>query len=81
MNEFRAKMGENGRLVIPASFRKELHIHSGEELILRVEDNVLHIMSLDQAIARAQTTVQKYAKSKSLVAHLREMRDEDLKNE
>lgn len=81
MNEFRAKMGENGRLVIPASFRKELHIHSGEELVLRVEANVLHIMSLNQAIARAQTTVQKYAKSKSLVARLREVRDEDLKNE
>ncbi len=78
---YRVKMGDNGRLVIPASFRKELHLHPGEELILRIEGNVLHLLSLNQAIAQAQTTVQKYAKSNSLVARLREMRDEDVSNE
>lgn len=38
MNEFRVKMHENGRIVIPAACRHLLHLKPGEELVLRVED-------------------------------------------
>lgn len=81
MHECRAKMGENGRVVIPMAFRKELKIKAGEELVLRVENNEIHVMSLRQAIEKTQAVVKKYVKTKSLVARLKEMRKEDAKNE
>jgi AbrB family looped-hinge helix DNA binding protein len=35
----RTRLNENGRLVIPASFRKALGINSGDEVVLRLEDD------------------------------------------
>jgi AbrB family looped-hinge helix DNA binding protein len=77
MREYRAKMGENGRVVIPSSCRKKLHLVSGEDLILRVEENGLHLMTLKQSIKSAQAIVQGYVKQQCLTQKLRELRDED----
>ena len=41
--EVRLRVNENGRVVIPASFRKALGIHSGDEILLRVEEDELRI--------------------------------------
>lgn len=79
MKEYRAKISENGRFVIPSSCRKELHFEAGEEVILRVENDELHILSLKKAIKNAQDIVQKYAKKQRLVDSLQQLRDEDEK--
>lgn len=81
MAEYRVKLQENGRIMIPASYRKQLHFEPGEELILRVEENGLHLYSLKQSLQKAQSIVQRYAKNKSLVAELHRMRKEDSKND
>ena len=39
--ETRARINENGRVVIPASFRKALGINAGDEVVLRIEDDEL----------------------------------------
>ena len=60
--EARTRLNENGRLVIPASFRKALEINPGDEVILRLEDDELRITTLKHRIARAQRNVRKHVK-------------------
>ncbi|MBZ5593229.1 MAG: AbrB/MazE/SpoVT family DNA-binding domain-containing protein [Acidobacteriia bacterium] len=57
------RVNENGRVVIPASFRKRLGIHVGDEVVLRVEDDELRITTLKRRIERAQRLVRKHVKS------------------
>ena len=75
--EYRAKLGKNCRIIIPAGCRKDLHFEPGEELILRIEKSGLHIMSLKQSVKKAQSIVQRYAKQQCLTKALRSLRDED----
>lgn len=77
MTEYKVKLNNNGRVVIPAVCRKKLHLNPGEELILRVEGNVIYMISLKQSLENAQSLVQKYAKKTNLLDKLRELRNED----
>jgi AbrB family looped-hinge helix DNA binding protein len=56
------KMAENGRVVIPAEFRKALGLAAGGEIILRWEDNELRISTMKQNIERAQRHARRYLK-------------------
>jgi AbrB family looped-hinge helix DNA binding protein len=58
--EARTRLNENGRLVIPASFRKALGIAPGDEVILRLEEDELRMTTLKHRIARAQRNARKY---------------------
>lgn len=58
----RMRVNENGRVVIPASFRKRLGIKVGDELVLRIEDDELRITTLKRNIERAQRLVRKHVK-------------------
>ena len=60
--EARTRINENGRVVIPASFRKALGINIGDEVVLRIEDNELRILTLKRRIERAQRLVQQHVK-------------------
>jgi AbrB family looped-hinge helix DNA binding protein len=60
--EARTRINENGRVVIPASFRKALGIHAGDEVVLRLEDDELRITTLKQRLERARRRVRKYVK-------------------
>ena len=65
------RVNQNGRVVIPASFRKRLGIRNGDEVVLRIEDDELRITTLKRNIERAQKMVRKYVKTKrSLVDEL-----------
>jgi len=44
--ETRMRVNENGRVVIPAPFRKALGINIGDEVVLRIEDDELRITIL-----------------------------------
>jgi AbrB family looped-hinge helix DNA binding protein len=54
------KLGEGGRLVIPAEIRKILGLKVGDSLLLRVEDSELHIITVEQAWSRAQGIVRRF---------------------
>ena len=43
----RMRVNENGRVVIPASFRKRLGIRIGDEVVLQIEDDELRIIYLE----------------------------------
>lgn len=77
MTTTKTRVNENGRLVIPASLRKQLGIRPGDEVELRVEDDELRITTLKHRIERAQRLVRKYIKpgrslSDELIAERRE---------
>lgn len=78
----RMRVNENGRVVIPASFRKALGIHVGDEVVLRIEDDELRITTLKRRLERAQRLVRKHVKpGTSLVDELIAERREAARNE
>lgn len=80
--ETRTRVNENGRVVIPASFRKALGINAGDEVVLRIEDDELRITTLKRRLERAQRLVRKRVKPGiSLVDELIAERREAARNE
>lgn len=59
MQATKVRLGNHGRLVIPASYSKALSLEPGTEL-LRVAFDALRLMSRDAAIKRAQDIVRQY---------------------
>ena len=59
-SESRIRVNENGRVVIPAAYRKALGIKAGDEVILRMEDDELRITTMKRRIERARQRVRKY---------------------
>ena len=76
-SEARMRVNENGRVVIPAPFRKRLGINIGDEVVLRIENDELRITTLKRTLERAQRLVRKHVKpGTSLVDELiRERRE------
>jgi AbrB family looped-hinge helix DNA binding protein len=60
--ETRMRVNENGRVVIPASYRKMLGIKAGDEVILRMEDDELRITTMKRRLERAQRRIRQYVK-------------------
>ena len=82
MSGISAKIAEGGRLVIPAELRRELGLEIGDEVIVRVEDNELRILTRSEAVKRAQGLVRRRIKgSRSLVDELRAERHAEAKRE
>lgn len=77
--DFKTKLTEGGRIVIPVEYRQALGLHVGDELILRLEDGEVRIFTTRQAIKRAQELVRRYIpQSRSLADVLiAERRKED----
>jgi AbrB family looped-hinge helix DNA binding protein len=55
-------INENGRVVIPASYRRALGVKAGDKVILRLEDDELRITTMKRRIERAQRRVRTYVK-------------------
>jgi AbrB family looped-hinge helix DNA binding protein len=58
--ESRTRVNQNGRVVIPAAFRRALGIKSGDMVLLRLENDELRISSFRQRLAKAQEFVCKH---------------------
>jgi AbrB family looped-hinge helix DNA binding protein len=82
MLEYRAQIKKGGRIIIPAPIRKKLHFEIGDEVLLKVAEEELHVSTLDRAINQAQEIVKKYNPShKKLTDELFTLRKEDSKYE
>ena len=80
--ESHARVNENGRVVIPSSFRQALGIKAGDRVVLRIENGELRITTLQQRLAKAQQLVRKHVPpSRSLVDELIAERREAAKRE
>jgi AbrB family looped-hinge helix DNA binding protein len=81
-SETRTRVNENGRVVIPSSFRKALGIKAGDEVVVRLENDELRITTLKKRIERGQQLVRKHVKrGRSLVDELIAERREAARNE
>ncbi len=58
VDESHSRINENGRIVIPSSFRRALGIRSGDTVVLRIENDELRITTLRQRLAKAQQLVR-----------------------
>jgi len=80
--EVRMRVSQNGRIVIPATFRKALGIDVGDEILLMVQDDELRITTRQRRIQHARERARRYLKSgRSLVDELLAERRESAKNE
>ena len=59
MQEQRIKIGEGGRLVIPALYRKAMGVQVGDELIIRVQNGELRLFQQAEALKRLRAVVKK----------------------
>lgn len=60
MSTSTVKLGSNGRLVIPAEYRKALGVGEGDELVVHLEDGELRLSTRKLALKRAQARVRRY---------------------
>ncbi|HZQ37309.1 MAG TPA: AbrB/MazE/SpoVT family DNA-binding domain-containing protein [Dehalococcoidia bacterium] len=60
MKPVRVKVGEGGRIVIPAEFRKAIGVRNGDVLILSLKGNELHLFTVAEAVRQAQEVFSKY---------------------
>jgi AbrB family looped-hinge helix DNA binding protein len=82
MGDISTKIAAGGRIVIPADFRRQLGADVGDEVILRVVDGTLHVMTRSQAIRKAQELVRKtIPQNRSLVQELLEERRKEAARE
>ena len=80
--ETRMRVSQNGRIVIPASFRKTLGIKAGDEVLLRLQDHELRITTQQRRVQQAQRRARQYVKpGTSLVDELLAERREAARNE
>jgi len=80
--ETRMRVNQNGRIVLPAAFRKAIGIEVGDEVVLRIQDDELRITTQQRRIQRAQQRARTYLKpGTSLVEELLAERREAAKNE
>jgi antitoxin PrlF len=68
MNECRVKIAEGGRIVIPAEYRQALGLQTGDVVIVRLEGGEVRILTVNQAIKRAQELVGRYVSQKRSLA-------------
>lgn len=75
MRAVRTRLGEGGRLVIPADFRKALGLRAGDDVLVQLGKGELRVFAIQKAVRRAQEIVAKYVPAdRSLVDELIEER-------
>jgi AbrB family looped-hinge helix DNA binding protein len=62
MNVRRLKLGDNGRISIPAAYRRELGVRAGDQLVARFEDGELRLTTPNLALERARRVIDRYIK-------------------
>ena len=61
MEHCRVQVAPNGRMVLPAGLRQQLHVEGGGLLSIREDEGRLVLESVDDAVRRAQALVRRYA--------------------
>lgn len=74
--EFNVTVGENGRMIIPAIFRKRLNLKAGDEVIVKLSpDNDIVVHSPKQSLKKLQDLFK--SSTGSFVDELFEMRKKE----
>lgn len=59
MQEQRIKIGEGGRVIIPALYRRAMGIHPGDDLVVRLQDGELRLFRQAEALKRIRAAVKR----------------------
>jgi len=59
VQQIHTKISEDGRLVIPASYRKALSIQPGDDIILQLQEGEIRLFRQSQAVRRLRIAVKK----------------------
>ena len=71
MQATKTQLGKNGRVVIPAQYRKALGISEGDELLVTLDQGMIRISTQRAEIQRVQESVRRYVpRGRSLVDEL-----------
>ena len=81
MLEEKTIIKEGGRILIPASFRKQLNLQIGDELIVKIINDEIVAYPLKKAIRDAQEIVKQYIQGQSLTEELKTLRQEEATHE
>ena len=78
MRQFNIIVGENGRMIIPAIFRKQLNLKAGDEVVVKLSaDNDIIVHSPKQSLTKLQALIKNKVGKESLVDALFEMRKKE----
>jgi AbrB family looped-hinge helix DNA binding protein len=58
MQEQRIRIGEGGRVIIPASYRKALGVQPGDELVIRLQNGELRLFQQTKALERLRAALK-----------------------
>jgi AbrB family looped-hinge helix DNA binding protein len=64
------KIGQGGRVVIPARLRAAAGIAVGDDVIVRLEDGEIRVISYAESVRRAQEVAKPYLAEGDVVAEL-----------
>ena len=79
MRQFNVTVGENGRMIIPAIFRKQLNLKAGDEVVVKLSsDNDIIVHSPKQSLTKLQALIKTKVDNESLVDALFEMRRKEI---
>ena len=79
---FELRVGERGRIVLPARIRKALQIHEGDPLVARLEGSSVRIASLADEVSSLKGTFARSAAGRDPVGELlAERRQEAVREE
>ncbi len=70
MDNIKTKIGQGSKIVLPAEFREALGVKVGDELILSLKDDEIHVFTRRTAIKRAQGMLKHIAPGRSLADEL-----------
>jgi antitoxin PrlF len=57
---FRTKVGQGGRVVLPAQLRREAGLAVGDEVVVRLEDGEVRLIKYADSVRRAQALVRQF---------------------
>lgn len=60
MKNSMVRIGEGGRVVIPAEFRRAAGVSVGDDLVLLLEEGKMRLLTRRQALEEAQALVRQY---------------------
>ena len=65
MTAVRVRMGTNGRLVVPASLRKEIGLTDGKSVLIETVKGELRVRPMEDVIQHAQQRLRKFIGGKN----------------
>ena len=78
---YSARLGERGRLVLPADLRRRAGLREGQELLLTYADGVIRLATRREIARAGRGMLSSAGKGRDLVAELIEERRREARNE